>query len=248
MQYSFGTGVLFGRRTDVSNPTPVQFGGLQGVTLDMSFTTKELFSQYQFPIAIGRGTGKITGKADFAQLNAQAFNDIFFGETSGPTAGEYVTSVQEAQTVGAVAGNTIYPTYNTTYIQDLGVIVNSTGAVLTRVAATPGATEYSCNETTGTYTFNSTNNAVAMRVSYMHTDTGNGKTVSITNKLLGSAPVFLAVLTSTFQTKKLTLQLNKCMSSKISLATKLEDFTIPSFDFASWSDDSNMIGKLWLDE
>ena len=118
MQYSFGTGVLFGRRTDVSNPTPVQFGGLQGVTLDMSFTTKELFSQYQFPIAIGRGTGKITGKADFAQLNAQAFNDIFFGETSGPTAGEYVTSVQEAQTVGAVAGNTIYPTYNTTYIQD----------------------------------------------------------------------------------------------------------------------------------
>jgi hypothetical protein len=43
------------------------------------FSTKQLYSSKQFPVAIGRGTGKIKGKANFAQFNAQTFNDLFFG-------------------------------------------------------------------------------------------------------------------------------------------------------------------------
>lgn len=242
-QYSFGSGVVFGRRTGSSfpTPTPVRFGALQDVSIDISFTTKELYGQYQFPLAIGRGTAKVTGKAKWGQFDALAFNDLFFGNAAAPTAGETVTSVQEAQTV---ASNTVTVTHNGA-ITDLGVLIASSGQVLTRVASAPSGTgNYSVNESTGVYTFNSANNAVAVQVSYSYTDSGNGYTVSIANQLLGSSPQFQLVLAETFNSNKLNLVLNACMSNKLSLATKLEDFTVPEFDFQAFADSSNNIGSI----
>ena len=40
---SFGSGKLFGCRTDVANATPVQFGVLQDVSVEFSATLKELY-------------------------------------------------------------------------------------------------------------------------------------------------------------------------------------------------------------
>lgn len=243
-QYVFGSGVLFGRKTGVSNPTPVRFGALQDVSVDISFTTKELYGQYQFPLAIGRGTAKITGKAKFGQFNAQAFNDLFFGESSLGS-GETVTSVQEAKTVTA---NTVTVTNNSTFALDLGVIVANTGQVLQRVASSPSGTgNYSCNETTGVYTFNSAMNNTSVQVSYSYTDASNGSTITLVNQVLGAAPQFLLVLTETFNSNKLNLQLNACMANKLTMATKLEDFTIPEFDFQAFADASNNIGALSLE-
>ena len=242
--YQFGSGVLYGRSTTNTPATPVRFGALQDVSIDIAFTTKELFSSYQFPIALGRGTGKIAGKANFAQFNAQAFNDLFFG-LSNPATGEVITAVAEAQTVTA---NAITVTHNSTYVQDLGVVLASDNSVYTRVTSSPVGAQYSCNETTGVYTFNSTQNAAALLVSYQYSDAANGKKISITNQLLGNAPQFIGVFTNTFQGKKLTLVLNACMSNKLTLATKLEDFTIPSFDFSAFADSANAIGTLSLDE
>ena len=245
-QYAFGSGVLFGRSTEASNatPTPVRFGALQDCAIDISFTSKQLYGQYQFPLAIGRGTAKITGKAKFAQFNAQAFNDLFFSE-SGVTAGEVITAVAESQVVGSVVANQVTVTNNGTFAQDLGVSNSTTGNPLQRVASAPvGAGNYSCNETTGVYTFNSTSNAATVLISYNYTDTGNGSNIVITNQLLGSAPQFLVVLTETFQTNKLTLQLNACMSSKLTLNSKLEDFWVQEFDFEAFADAANNVGKL----
>lgn len=243
-QYVFGSGVLFGRRTGVTTPTPVRFGALQDVAIEIAFSTKELYGQYQFPLAIGRGTAKITGKAKFGQFNAQAFNDLFFGESSLGT-GETITAVQEAANVSA---NTVTVTHNSTYAQDLGVLVTATGQVLQRVASAPsGSGNYSCNETTGVYTFNSAMNNTPVQVSYSYTDASNGNNIVIANQLLGVAPQFLLVLTESFNSNKLNLQLNACMSSKLTLATKLEDFTTPEFDFQAFADASNNIGTLSLD-
>ena len=151
-QYAFGSGVLFGKKTGVTTPTPVRFGALQECAIDISFSTKQLFGQYQYPLAIGRGTAKITGKAKFAQFNAQAFNDLFFGET-GVVTGETITAVAESQVVPA--GNVVTVTNNATFAQDLGVSNSTTGNPLQRVSASPvGTGNYSCNETTGNYTFN----------------------------------------------------------------------------------------------
>lgn len=243
-QYQFGAGVLYGRSLTNTPATPVRFGALQDVSVDFAFTSKPLFSSYQFPIAIGRGTAKVTGKANYAQFNAQAFNDLFFG-LSNPATGETKTAVGEAQTVTA---NIVTATNNTTYLQDLGVVKSSDGTPYIRVTATPVGQQYSCNETTGVYTFNSTQSAVAVLVSYNYTDAANGKKITMTNQLLGNAPQFIAVFTNTFNGKQLTLTLNACMSNKLTLATKLEDFTIPSFDFEAFCDATNTLGTLSLDE
>lgn len=244
MQYSFGSGVLFGRSLTNTPATPVRFGALQGVSLDFAFTTKELYGQYQFPLALGRGTGKITGKADFAQFNAQAFNDLFFG-FSNPATGSVVTAVAEAKTVTA---NVVAATNNATYVRDLGVVLASDGSIFARVTAAPIAGQYSCNETNGVYTFNNANNNAAVLISYNYTDAANGKLITITNQLLGNSPQFMAVFTETFNGKKMTVALNACMSSKLSLVTKLEDFTIPAFDFMAFADAANAIGSISVDE
>jgi hypothetical protein len=70
MQLSFGSGALWGERTDVtgSGIGPRQFGVLQDIQIDFDWTDKELYGQLQFPVAIARGQGKISGKAKFAQI------------------------------------------------------------------------------------------------------------------------------------------------------------------------------------
>jgi hypothetical protein len=244
MQYSFGSGVLYGRSIDTVNATPVRFGALQGVSLDFSFTVKELYGSFQFPIALGRGTGKITGKADFAQINAQAYNDLFFG-TGNVATGALRTAVGETATVTA---NIVTASHNSTFVNDLGVIRSSDGAVFTKVANVPVGTQYACNTSTGVYTFNASQANAGVAISYTYNDANSGKQISITNQLLGTSPQFAAVFTETFNGKSMTIALNACMSSKLSMSTKLEDFTIPAFDFMAFADASNNIGTINTEE
>jgi hypothetical protein len=244
VQYSFGSGSLYGRSLTNTPATPVRFAALQDVSIDFQFNTKELHGQYQFPIALGRGSGKIMCKAASAQFAAQTFNDLFFG-FSNPSTGREVTALAEAQTV---VSTTVTATHNATYLRDLGVVLASDGTIFTRVTSAPVGQQYSCNETSGVYTFNSTQNAVAVLVSYQYTDSGNGKKIAITNQLLGNSPNFMAVFTNTFNSKSMTITLNSCMSSKLTMATKLEDFTIPQFEFAAFSDSSGAIGNFSIDE
>ncbi len=68
-QYAFGVGALIALRTDTATATPAQFGTLQEVQLDMSFTVKELTGQFQAPAALARGGLKITGKAKAARVS-----------------------------------------------------------------------------------------------------------------------------------------------------------------------------------
>lgn len=243
-QYSFGSGVLYGRSLDNSPATPVRFGTLQGVTIDFAYTQKELYGQFQFPVALARGTAKVTGKADFAQFNAQSFNDLFFGQTNPPT-GEVLTAVAET---GNVTANAVTVTNNATFLRDLGVVRSSDGAVLARVTANATGLQYTVNETTGVYGFNTSLNGTLVKLSYNYTDAANGKTITITNQLLGTSPQFLAVFTETYRSKKINLVLNACMSSKLTLAFKLEDFTVPSFDFQAFADSADEIGKFCTDE
>lgn len=246
MQYAFGSGVLYGRETTSNAPTPVRFGGLQGATVDIAFTQKELYGQYQFPIALARGTAKITGRASFAQFNAQSFNDLFFGQ-SAPATGSVITQSAEAQTISS---NNVTVSHNgaNVFLRDLGVVLASDGTIFTRATSITANYQYTVNETTGNYTFCSNQNNANVKVSYQWNDTSNGKTITMTNQLLGTSPQFLVVLTEVFQSKKLTLTLNACMSSKLTLATRLEDFIIPDFDFSAFADSSDTIGKLSMDE
>ena len=245
-QYAFGSGVMFGRRIGAAypTPTPTRFGALQDCSIDMSFTNKQLYGQYQFPLALGRGTAKITGKAKFAQLNAQAFNDLFFGQ-SAVNAGSVVTVPGESAVITA---NIVTAAHNTTYLRDQGVVNATTGEVIQRVSSAPvGTANYSVNESTGVYTFNNSYNGSTVLISYQWTDTGNGSNIVIANQLLGSAPQFMITLTEVFNSNKLTLTLNACMSNKLTMSSKLEDFWVQDFDFEAYADGSNNLGTLSLE-
>lgn len=247
MEYFFGSGSLYGRQTGVANPTPIRFGGVQGASVDFAFETKELFGQYQFPLYVARGTGKITGKATFAQLFGQAFNNIFFGETTLGTTPVF-TAIDEVQTVSS---NNVLVTNNATFVEDLGVLNLTLGTIMSRVAASPAGTgNYAVNESTGNYTFNNASmNGQQVAITYDYNGAANsGTLITGVNQLVGSSPQFLMVLAGSLGGKQMRLKLNACMTSKLALSTKLSDYMLPEFDFAAFVDTTGNWGQFSFSE
>lgn len=244
LQYSFGAASMWGVSTAISNPTPIRFGALQGVEIDFEFTTKPLYSSYQFPVAIGRGTANISGKAQFAQFNARIFNDLFFNESSEATLGETLVSINETHAIPGTTPFTITVTNAATFAEDLGVIYFSTGQPLTLVSGTPTTGQYAVNVSTGVYTFAAADEAMSVSISYAYTENTTGQTLTITNQLLGSAAFFTITISEVFQGNQLTLQLYQCMSDKISFPFSLEDFTISDFEFSAFGNSAGQIGTL----
>ena len=245
-QYAFGLGALIGLRTDITNAAPAQFGTLQEVQLDMSFTIKELTGQYQAPAALARGGLKITGKAKAARITAANFNNLFFGQTLGT--GNTVTQLGEAASVPGSSAYTVQVANHATFVADLGVAYAANGVMLTPVAVGSEATgKYSINPATGTYTFASGDANAAILVTYSYTTT-SGTSIALANQLMGSQPSFKLVLSEQYQGKLLNLQLNSAISPKLSLQFKNEDFLIPEFDFQAAADSSGNIGNVWLSE
>lgn len=244
-QYGFGSGVLFGTRTDTVNATPVQFGAVQDVSIDFQFSLKELHGQFQFPLAIARGAGKISGKAKMARISGRSFNDLFFGTTLA--SGQQATAFQEAAAVPA-APFQVTVANAASFIADLGVANAATGLPLLKVAAAPATGQYSVNAGTGVYSFAAADTGMALLISYGYAIAGSGQTMVIGNQLLGAQPQFQANFYETFQGKQLNLQLNACVSTKLTLASKLEDFTIPEIDFMAFADAAGNLGSISLAE
>jgi hypothetical protein len=232
--YSFGSGVLLGTRTDIPSATPVNFGLVQDVTIEETATIKELTGQFQRPVAIARGTIKTTGKAKVARISGMAFANLFYGVT--PAAGQLATSFAEAGTVAAASPFTYAVANAATFADDDGVVYATSGLPLTRVASAPGAGQYSVSA--GVYTFNSADSGKAVLVTYTYTIRGTGQKFTVTNQLLGTTPTFQALFYRTFQGQAISLKLNNCTSSKLSFQAKLEDFTMPEFDFSCFADAS----------
>jgi len=242
--YSFGPGVLYGVNS-AANSTPVRFGALQDVSVDFSFTVKELAGSYQFPLAIARGKGKITCKAKAAQINGNTLNQIFFGLTSAT--GKQAVAVDEAATIPASTPWTVTAANGATFIQDLGVQNANTGLFLTKVASAPTTGQYSVNSS-GVYTFASADASTPVRLNYSYTVAASGNKIVITNQMLGTTPLFQAAFTTSYLGKAATFTFPQCTASKLTFSTKLEDFVIPEFDFSVFADATNTIGTLSFDE
>lgn len=242
IQYGFGSGTLFGFRTDVSNPTPVQFGALQDVSLDVTFNMKELYGQYQFPLAVARSVAKVQGKAKVAKIDGRMFNDLFFGQTLATT-NRQETALNEGPTAIPATPFQITVANGATFKDDLGVINSATSARFTRVSASPAAGQYSVNTTTGVYTFASADNvsAISVQISYTYGVASGGNNIVVGNQLLGAAPQFQVNLYESYQSNTLNVKLHACISTKLMLPTKLEDFLYPEIDFSAFTDASNNI-------
>ena len=239
-QFAFGSGSLWGIDSG-ANPTPPRFAALQEVGVDFSFNVKELHGQYQFPLTVARGTGKITSKAKFAQLSGRVINSLFFNSTKAT--GQTSVAQDEA---GTVASGAVTVANSAQFIEDLGVRYSATGLPLVRVSNAPAVGQYSV--AAGVYAFNVTENGVAMKFDYTYNVGASGEKVSIVNQLLGQAPTFKAVFTQLYSGQRHTLTLNANVSSKIGVGSKLEDFLMPEMDFSGFADAANNIGTWSIGE
>lgn len=230
--YSFGSGVLIGTRTDIVNATPINFGLVQEVTIDEAATVKELYGQYQHPLAVARGTIKTTGKAKVARISGLAFASLFYGAT--PVAGQLATAFAEAASVPATAPYNVTPANSASFVDDAGLIYAATGLPLIKVASAPAVGQYTLSA--GVYTFAAADAGKALLVSYTYTIAAGGQRFPVVNQLTGTTPTFQAQFYTTFQGQAVSLKLNACTSSKLSLQTKMEDFVVPEFDFSCFAD------------
>jgi hypothetical protein len=245
-QYLFGPGQAWG--TPVSDasgnaiavPSPILFAAAQDVSIDMGFETKLLHGTGQFPLAVGRGKGKVSGKIKNAQVNGALWNSIVFGQTltNGIYSAVYDTS-------GALIPATpfqITPTVPSsgTWSSDLSVR-NAAGFPMTRVASTPAAGQYSV--AAGVYTFAAADTGLRVFIDFLYTATSTAgpKRSTVVNVAMGNAPVFRLDLNINYLGKSLMVTLPNCIATKLNLATKLDDFAMPEFDFESFADASGNV-------
>lgn len=230
-QRSFGSGLLFATNT-AANSTPIQFGTLQDVTLDMSRTLKELYGQGQYPVAIGSAQMKISGKAKVGQVNGQLYNDLFFGGSSA--AGQTLLVYNEAGSVPAVTSYTVTVSGSATWVEDEGVLYANTGLPFKRVASAPTIGQYSV--AAGIYTFAAADASAAVLVSYTKTASANGVTINTGNPLQGVQPVFTMIVSRQYNGQQEAFKLWSCIASKLSLPTKMADWGITEIDFSCFAD------------
>ena len=251
-QFLFSTGALWGTPltdasgNNITNPSPVQFGTLQDCSVDFSFDTKLLHGQKYFAEAVGRGKGKINGKAKFAQINGATLNSLFFGQvmTSGIVNNVYDVIGQAIPATPFTV--TVVPPNSGTWAYDLGVR-DANGLTMTRVASAPATGQYSV--AAGVYTFAAADTGKVVFINYNYTATSTtAKKINIINMPMGYAPSFQADFMLPFSGKFLMLKLANCIGSKFAFATKQDDFTIPEFDFEAFADPAGNVASWSMSE
>jgi hypothetical protein len=224
----FGTGLLYSTPNAGNlavNPSPIRLL-LQEVSIEFKGDLKKLFTQYQMPIATARGKVDITGKCKIVDYDPDPINQLFWAQNI--TAGINIPVDQEIDTpVGATPVLTV--TNGATFTQNNGVYYSGgpkAGQVLLQVASAPTVGQYIVNSTTGVYTFNASDNGIAMAVSYTYSNATRGKTIQIANQTMGYAPICAVDMWGTFRSKFLGIRLNSCTFGSWSYPSKLEDFWV----------------------
>ena len=269
--YLFGAGVMwatpltdaFGNAIAANTAGCVNFGALQDISLDVSFDTKTLYGSNQFPLAVGRGKGKVSGKAKVARVNGLLYSQTVFGQPAAATitgtadvfdtAGIAIPSTPYQITVSTSAGSAtnVQMPANTgglastdTFAKFLS-IRDASGNPMVEVASGPATGQYSV--ATSTLTFAAADTAKTVFIDYQYTYTvttaasDEPHTMTVNNVLMGYAPTFGIDLYVPYLGKQLTIQLPNCISTKFSLATKLDDFTEPEFDFEAFAAGNNQV-------
>jgi hypothetical protein len=242
-QIAFHSGALFAKDPTANTGATVQVATLLETSFDFKSSNKELSGENQFAEAIGRGTTKVTGKAKSGRFNGALMNQIFFAQPAANILAQAkLLALDEAGTVATAA---VTVTNAANFVEDLGVQSKTTGLPFKRVASAPAVSQYSVNETTGVYTFNATDNAQLVKISYLYKSTAAGAgTLQITNQLAGEAPTFRGIFYNKFQNQHMTLILSALVSESLGFAFKAEDFAMPDFSFSAQVDSTGSLGEL----
>lgn len=249
---AFGPGIAIVRRLDLTNGPIINIGYANEMQIDFSGTTKELFGQNQLPIAAARGTVKITGKIKAATLSGLAFNHAFFGQ--GFTSGGIIWNIAEPQVVPTTPF-TITVTNAATFDADLGVTYVATALPLQRVTAggEVAGKSYSVTETGGNkgkYVFAAGDVGLSVNITYSST-TAAGQTLNINNPAIGTTPTFQLDYYTTLNQptpKTFIVRCFSCITSKLVLAAKLEEFIMPEFDFDMFANNTGQVANIYTPE
>lgn len=238
-QYVFGTGQLFA--TPVGGGAPLRFGALQDVSVDFNGDIKELYGQYQFALDVARGKTKIEWKASSGNIDVNAFNTVFFGQTV--TAGNELLQVFNEP--GVIPGTPfqLTATHGATFVQDLGVYDAITGLPLKQVASGPATGEYSVS-VAGVYTFAAADTTKAVLLNYLWTSASTGGSLAIGNQLMGVTPRFQLILSQTYEGSTFSLILYSNVANKLSLPIKQEDYMMADISGQAFADSANRVARL----
>jgi hypothetical protein len=239
-QYMFGTGQVF--TMPVGGGSPLRLGALQDVSVEFSADVKQLFGQYSFPLAVARGKTKIEGKIGTANIDAKAWNDVFFGAALTNNA-EKLQANNEAGAIPNASTYVITVANAADFYLDLGVMAVLTGLPFKQVASAPAAGQYMVAN--GVYTFAAADAGKAVLLNYLYDgDTAGSGSLLLTNTLMGATPKFQMVASQTFEGKTFTLILFSCVSDKLSMPLKQDDFMMPELSFQAQANASNQIGLI----
>lgn len=243
--FGFGAGFMTGLRTDLTGvQTPRQFGIMQDVTIEFTGDIKTLFGAYEFPVDAARGKTKITGKAKIARIQAEEYNDLFFGQTTSAGQQKLVLPPGEGFTPASAALNYTVSLSTSTPLADQGVFYNSTiGNQLTASSTAAGAGTYAFNASTGVYTFASADIGNAVLVNYSYT-VATGITISIGNPFMGTTPRFQITLFDVFEGNQFNLVLNQAVANRLTFPTRIDDFWIEELDFEAFANAANAVGTI----
>lgn len=243
-KYNFGVGDIFGLPADGS--TPLRFGSVQGISVDIDGDTKELRGRGQFADDFARGAMKVSGKIAFGEINPDIYNVLYLGQTAAT--GQLKRTIDEAAAVPASPGPYTINAANrgsagVNFRYDLGVRSATTGLPYQLVTASPTKGQYMVSAL-GVYTFAAGAADKAVLISYIYADSATGKTVTINQKNMGSKPVFQLIAANDYDSGSLILVLHKVMASKLSFPFKNDDYTINDMDFQAQVNAAGVLGLL----
>jgi hypothetical protein len=239
-QFVFGTGQLFA--TPVGGGAPLRFGALQDVSVDFSGDVKQLFGQYQFALDTARGKTKIEWKASTGNIDVEAFNQIFFGETVD-TGNQLIQVINENGGAIPATPFQITATHGADFVMDLGVYDAADASPFKQVAATPGPGEYTVSGA-GVYTFNTADTGKVALLNYLWEDSATGGSLDIGNQLMGNTPKFQLVLSQNYDGKYFTLLLYSNVADKLSLPLKMDDYLLAELSGQSMADAANRVARI----
>ena len=234
--------------------TPVEFAKLQDVKFDVTWDVKELYGQLQFPIETARGKAKMSLTAAWAEIRADAMNQILDGTV---TSGSYAVSPDNAYTVVSCATAASTATAVTvpgggTFYRNLQV-VNVADTTLPPVVMTlaadsvPSESGTYYTSTDGTYIFSSVDGVAGLSVQITYEySLATGKTVAVINKQMGIAPRFGVRVYNTYADYQFGLWFPSVIAPKLSFNLKLDDFTIPDFEMNPFADGAGNVFTAYI--
>lgn len=231
----YGSGTLWATPAS-GDTTPRRFGILSEASVEFTSTVKELHGQDDFPEEVASGKRSLTLKAKNATIGGAFFNSIFFGN-GVISSGHDKTAELEAAAIPDTSGPyTVTVSNAVSFKDDLGVVYADTADSFKRVDGAPAAAgEYQVSPA-GIYTFHVGDKAKGILISYTYAVAGSGETLTVSGQKMGTAPKFSVHLYGKYDGRQATLKLFSVVSTKLALAFKNEDFTVPDLEAKGMKD------------